>query len=205
MKISYAIPVCNEHYELDRLLSGIIAYMEGPYEIVVQCDEGNTTDEVRDVLKKHQNKIKVVQFPLNKDFASFKNHLKGQCTGDWIIQVDADEELTQFFLENIYNILDSNQEVDVFLLPRINTVDGLTDQHISKWKWQVDQNGRVNFPDWQTRILKNVSSIQWKNKVHEVLSGYVNYTYFPTDEELCIIHRKTIERQERQNESYAKI
>jgi len=205
MKISYAIPVCNEFAELDRLLNGIISHAEGPYEIVVQCDQGNTTDEVRNVLQKYENKIKVVEFPLNQDFASFKNNLKKNCSGDWIIQIDADEELTQMFLENVHNILDSNPEVEVFFLPRINTVEGLTDHHIAKWRWRVDELGRINFPDWQTRILKNLPKIQWKNKVHEVLSGYTNYTHFPTDDELCIIHRKTIDRQEKQNESYSKI
>jgi glycosyltransferase involved in cell wall biosynthesis len=205
MKISYAIPVCNEHQELDRLLNGIFDHMEGSYEVVVQCDSGNTTKEVYEVLQKYTDKVKVIEFPLNKDFASFKNNLKANCTGDWIIQIDADEELTILFLENIYNILESNSDTEVFYLARINTVKGLTEDHVKMWGWRINEHGWVNFPDWQTRILKNSPEILWKNKVHEVLSGYTRFTHFPIDMELCILHDKTIDRQTRQNELYSKI
>lgn len=202
MKISYAIPVCNEHNELDRLLSSIFKHMEGTYEVVVQCDKGNTTREVYEVLEKYKEKVKVVEFPLNRDFSSFKNNLKSNCSGDWIVQIDADEELTQFFLENIYNVLDSNQEIEVFLLPRINTVQGLTEAHVKKWGWRVNEKGWVNFPDWQTRILKNLPTIFWKNKVHEVLTGQTRYSFFPENDEFCILHNKDIKRQESQNNLY---
>ena len=35
--------------------------------------------------------IKVIEFALNKDFASFKNNLKDNCSGDYIFQIDSDE------------------------------------------------------------------------------------------------------------------
>lgn len=205
MKISYAIPVCNEHKELNRLISSLIDRMEGAYEVVVQCDKGNTTREVYEVLNRYKDRVKVIEFPLNRDFASFKNNLKANCSGDWIIQIDADEELTDLFLENVYNVLDSNNEVDVFLLARINTVKNLTKEHIAKWGWRVDERGWVNFPDWQTRILKNSPNIFWKNKVHEVLSGHTQYSFFPQDPEWCILHHKSIDRQEKQNTLYSGI
>ena len=50
MKISYAIPVCNEHIELEKLLSFLVKYIDENDEIVVQCDQGNTTPEVYKVL-----------------------------------------------------------------------------------------------------------------------------------------------------------
>ena len=34
--------------------------------------------------------------------------------------------------------------VDLIYLPRVNTVEGLTDEHIQKWRWNVDEKGRVN-------------------------------------------------------------
>jgi glycosyltransferase involved in cell wall biosynthesis len=205
MKVSFAIPVCNESEELDRLISGIFRGMRGSYEIVVQCDKGNTTHEVYSVLEKHKERIKKIEFPLNGDFASFKNNLKSNCSGDWIVQIDADEELTETFLENIHSVLESNASVEVFLLPRVNTVKGLTDEHIRRWGWNVNDKGWVNFPDWQTRILKNSPHIAWKNKVHEVLFGHTQYSFFPDDQEWCILHHKTIDRQERQNNLYSGI
>ena len=54
MKISYAVTVCNEHEELDRLLLILIKSIRKEDEIVVQCDEDNTTKEVLEVLEMHE-------------------------------------------------------------------------------------------------------------------------------------------------------
>ena len=50
--ISYAIPVCNEHEELDRLLSLLSKFKRQQDEIVIQCDLGNTTKEVYEIIEK---------------------------------------------------------------------------------------------------------------------------------------------------------
>jgi glycosyltransferase involved in cell wall biosynthesis len=202
MQISYAIPVCNEHIELDRLLDLLKKNKRPEDEIVVQADLGNTTKEVYSVLDKFTKDIKLLEFPLNSDFASSKNNLKSNCSGDWIFQIDADEYLSYQLIHDLHLILQQNPEIDVFLLPRINTVEGLTQQHIDNWRWNVNEKGWVNFPDFQTRILQNSPKINWINKVHEVLNGYNSYSFFPLEEEYCLIHPKTIERQERQNNLY---
>ena len=90
-------------------------------------------------------------------------------------------------------------------MPRVNTVEGLTQEHINKWHWQVNEKGWVNFPDYQGRIWRNRPNIMWKNKVHEVLTGYKEHTYLPTEEEFCFYHHKKIDRQEKQNKFYESI
>lgn len=202
MRISYAIPVWNEHEELERLLKQLVEYKRPVDEIVVQCDQGNTTQQVYTVLDKYDRHVKVVQFPLKGNFAAYKNNLKASCTGEWIFQIDADEYLDVRFLKQIPDILEQNPTVDLFLVPRINKVNGLTDEHISKWGWRVDEHGYVNFPDYQTRILQNSPKISWVSKVHEVLTGHTNYTMLPAQEEYCLVHIKEIARQERQNNFY---
>lgn len=202
MQISYAIPVCNEHTELDRLLDLLIENKRPEDEIVVQADLGNTTKEVYSVVDRFIAGIKLIEFPLNSDFASYKNNLKSNCSGDWIFQIDADEYLSYQLIQDLHLILQQNPEIDVFLLPRINTVEGLTQQHINSWRWNVNENGWVNFPDFQTRILQNSPKINWINKVHEVLTGHNSFSHFPLEEEYCLIHPKTIERQEKQNIFY---
>jgi phosphoribosylamine-glycine ligase len=99
-------------------------------------------------------------------------------------------------------ILEINPEVDVFLVPRVNTVEGLTQEHIRQWRWMVNEKGWVNFPDYQWRIYRNTPNIKWKNKVHEVLEGHKTSTLLPAEEEYCLYHPKTIDRQERQNNYY---
>ena len=207
MTISYAIPVCNEWLQLEYLINYLLQKKRDQDEIVVQCDEGNTTPSVYQVLKQFSDykKLKVVEFPLNKDFASFKNNLKKHCSGDWIVQVDADEMLGDVLINNIPNIIESNPYNDVYLVPRVNTVKGLTQEHIQKWGWNVNEKGWVNWPDYQWRIWKNKPEIKWVNKVHEKLEGFKSYTPFPEMEELALRHPKTIERQENQVKRYQEI
>ena len=147
MTISYAITVCNEIEELTILLNFLQTNIRKEDEIVIQYDETSVTDEVKEYVtlmdSMHENHI-VVGFPLNKDFASFKNNLKSHCTKDYIFQVDADEIPHEFLVEYIGEVLDENP-VDIVFVPRVNTVEGLTDEHIKKWGWKVDEKGWVNF------------------------------------------------------------
>jgi hypothetical protein len=124
------------------------------------------------------------------------------CSGDYIFQIDADELPDSYLVESLFHILTTNKGVDVFWVPRINTVRGITSDHIKQWNWNVDYRERVNFPDYQCRIFKNVKRIRWKNKVHEVLTGHQTEAKLPVNDEYCLYHYKTIERQERQNQLY---
>ena len=202
MKISYAIPVCNEYKEIEYLLNYLIKHVREGDEIIVQCDEGNTTLEVYKVLNKCADRVKVIEFPLNNNFSAFKNNLKDNCSGDYIFQIDADEYPEEYLMDTIGWFIENNPSTDIFWVPRINKVKGLTQEHIEKWGWRVDPDGRVNFPDYQCRILKNTPDIKWKNKVHEVLTGYKTESHLPANSEFCIHHLKDIERQKQQNEFY---
>jgi len=199
--ISYAITACNEHVELERLLQQLNEHIRPEDEIVVQIDSINATTEVMAVLAKYHDKIhNSISFALMGDFASFKNNLKQHCTKDYIFQIDADEYLSENLLLNLAEVLELNPQIDTYVVPRINTVEGLTQEHIQKWGWAVNVDGWVNYPDYQTRILKNKPEIKWINKVHERLVGAK--TIVPLPEGYDLIHPKTIERQEKQNNFY---
>ena len=100
------------------------------------------------------------------------------------------------------SILKNNPDNEVYLVPRVNTVEGLTEAHINKWRWNVDEKGWVNYPDYQWRIWKNKPEIKWVNKVHEKLDGYKKFATLPAEEILSLYHHKDIKRQEKQNEYY---
>jgi len=205
MNISYAITVHNEHVELNRLLEQLVSAITAGSEIVVQCDIGNTTDNVRDVLDKFSEHVRVVEYALDRNFAAFKNNLKRCCKCEWIFQIDADEYPDEYLIAMLPTILESNKDVDVLWVPRINTVDGLQAEDIRRWKWNVDKNGRVNFPDYQCRIFRNLPEIEWQNAVHEVIKGHRSHGQLPANDEYCLIHPKTIDRQRRQNAFYSTI
>jgi hypothetical protein len=78
----------------------------------------------------------------------------------------------------------------------------LTQEHINKWRWNVNEKGWVNWPDYQTRIIQNSPKIKWQNKVHEQIVGISTRGVLPTEEEWCLYHPKTIGRQETQNRFY---
>ena len=206
MKISYAITVCNEIVEIQKLISFLLKNKKIEDEIVILYDETNGSLEVEKYLKTKSINNEFIWYKgtFEGHFADWKNKLSSYCTGDYIYQIDADEMVSEYVLDNLPEILQHN-DIDVIQVPRINTVKGLTQQHINKWGWRVNDKGWVNFPDYQWRIYKNDKSIKWKNKVHEVLEGYKTMSYLPIDEEWCLLHPKTIERQEKQNEYYEKL
>jgi hypothetical protein len=156
---------------------------------------------------KHQElgNCRVIFNSLNNDFAAFKNHLTQQCIGDYIFQIDADELPYDYLIENLPDLLESNTECDVFLVPRVNTVKGIKQDHMQQWGWAVNEQGWINWPDYQWRIWKHKPEIVWINKVHERLEGFKTFSALPADEDWALYHPKTIERQEKQNQYYQSI
>jgi glycosyltransferase involved in cell wall biosynthesis len=205
MKLSYAITACNEVEETIRLVNQLLNYKEENSEIVVLLDTPKAPTELIEYLELQANAdhINLIESEFDNDFAQWKNLLNSQCKGEWIFQLDADEYLMPDLIVNLETLLDSNTDKELILVPRINTVEGLTEAHIQKWGWNVNEKGWVNFPDVQTRIYKNKpEQIGWSGKVHERIGGFENYTNFPLEEIYCIKHPKTIERQEKQNNYY---
>jgi len=209
MKISYAVPVCNELVELERLLGQLVKHKREQDEIVILFDSENGTKEVEDFLRAKSVNNPDFQWysnPLKKDFAQQKNYLTKMCTGDWVFLIDADEYPDDYIFNGLPWIINENPEVEAYWVSRINTVTGLTKEHVRKWGWNVDNRGWVNFPDRQMRIYKNdPDRIYWTKPVHEQLVGYTKYASLPGNEEYCLHHPKDIKRQEKQNSFYEEI
>lgn len=215
--ISYAITVCNESEEFRALTNFLLKNIRNSDEVVVQIDSSSATEEVRkEVLISALNfnsnhyietpNFKSLEFPLDKDFSLFKNNLKNNCAKDYIFQIDADEIPTSLLIQNLPRILQKHPEAGLIHVPRINTVEGITSEHIEKWKWSLNNNNFINWPDWQPRIFKNTPSAKWNLPVHETLINYEGSSMFlPELEGYALLHHKTITKQERQNNLYDKL
>ena len=208
MVISYAITTHNEYEEINELLGVLVHHIDSKDEIVILDDfSDERTQQVFTSWQAqygHVINFKIEQRALNKDFAAQKNYLTGMCSGDYIINIDADEIPHDVFLNQIKQVIEIN-EVDLIWVPRVNTVDGLTQEHINKWGWNVNEKGWVNYPDYQARVYKNCDYISWVKPVHEHITGAKTYSHQPPHEELSFYHRKKISKQEKQNEFYGRI
>jgi len=203
MKISFAITVCNELEEIKRLVPFLLEHKRIEDEIVILYDQKNGNQEILDFLLPYNIRPNVQTwrgFGFEGNFAEWKNKLNEYCTGDYIYQLDADEMISEYMVKNLHEILSMNPNVDLIFVPRINTVNGLTQEHINKWGCRVNENGWVNFPDAQGRIYKK--GMSWYGKVHERIYGGQKFSSLPSDEVYCIQHHKSIDRQEKQNNYY---
>ena len=201
MKISYAITVCNELEEIKRLIPFLLEHKRPEDEIVVLWDENGDLKVWEYIISIPEPRHFRDYF--NKNFSEWKNKLSLVCEGDYIFQIDADEVPNSSLIENLPAILENN--VEVILVPRVNTVQGITQQHIQHWGWRQNEKGWVQWPDYQWRIYKNTPNIKWKNKLHEVLDGFKTYSNLPEMEEYALYHPKTIEKQEKQNNFYSNL
>jgi hypothetical protein len=202
LKITYAITVKDELEEIKNLLPFLIKNIRKEDDIVVLWDSRDGTEEMLNFLTSQEDDIALYQDEFNGHFADWKNKLTSHCFGDYIFQIDADELPYPILITHLPHILTQNPGIDVVLVPRENYVVGLTDNHIKQWGWGVDEQNRINWPDLQWRIYRNSYSIKWVNKVHEKLEGFDVYTHLPIEPEFSLLHLKTIEKQEKQNNYY---
>ena len=211
MKISYGITVHNEADELNKLLEILVHKTDKEDEIVI-CVDGNDekvqeviTSWVQQYASDDVDKIKdiiVYNRKLDGNFAAHKNSVIEKSTGDYIFHIDADEYPNETLIEQLKQIIEMNDNVDLIWIPRVNTIEGMTQEHIQKWSWRVTEKGWVNYPDYQARVFRNDKDIRWTRPLHEYITGCKTYSHLPPYEELSLYHPKTIQKQEQQNMFY---
>jgi glycosyltransferase involved in cell wall biosynthesis len=203
MKISYAILTHNEGEYIDSLLEFLIKNKREDDEIIV-VDDFSDDPHTINIFEKYKNNFQLYYREFDGDHTQ-KNYLNSKCSGDFIFQLDADELVSKEFIEILPSLIELNQDIDLFILPRINTVDDLTEDWISKWGWKINDKGWVNFPDWQMRLYKNCDYIKWDGLLHSKIIGSKKYCFLPEEELYSIIHSKKLERQIQQNNLYDNI
>lgn len=112
-KLSVAIATFNEEKNIKDCLESVRQLVD---EIVVV--DGSSTDKTCEIAKKYTNKVIVTtnkpMFHINKNLAI------DNCTGDWILQLDADERVSQGLKNEILQVIDSNPQEAGFAIKRKN-------------------------------------------------------------------------------------
>jgi glycosyltransferase involved in cell wall biosynthesis len=201
--ISFAITTHNEGEYIRDLFDQLVPHCEQTGDEIVVVDDNSTDPFTLNLLYDYadRNIIQLYSHELNHDFGAHKNFLNSKCNGKYIFQVDADEKFNSNLLTYLHDIIDNN-DIDLYMIPRVNIVNGLTDEDIRRWGWRINEKGWVMFPDYQTRLYRNTDSIYWEGKVHERIVGYKTTAPLPDEEEWCLYHIKEIERQRKQNNYY---
>lgn len=202
--ISFAITTHNEGSYIRQLIDQLIPHVDKTGDEIVVVDDNSTDDYTSQILYNYadQDKIRLYSHALDSDFAAHKNYLNSLCNGDYIFQVDADEKFHDNLLTYLHDIVYNNTNVDMFLIPRVNMVNGLTDADTRRWGWTVNELNWIMFPDYQTRLYKNREDIKWEGKVHERIIGYKTHAPLPAEEAWSLYHIKDIVRQREQNAYY---
>lgn len=173
-KISAVVNTLNEEDNIKRCLKSL----SFAHQIVVVDMESE--DNTVSIAKKYTDDVhthkKMGYVEPARNFAISK------ATGDWILLVDADEEIPKTLAQKLIEIADKN-EVDFVRIPRKNIIFDSWVQH-SRW-----------WPDRNVRFFKK-GSVTWKDEIHSIPITFGKGENLGADEKLAITHHhyQTIEQ-----------
>ena len=140
-RLSVCMIVKNE----ERFLGQCLASVKDIADELIVIDTGST-DRTVEIAREHG--AQVGHFEWCNDFAAARNASIAPATGDWILFLDADEELSPAEKQNLPALLNSNN-VALIRLPLINTHQGPISKSILP------------------RLYRNIPTIQFQGCVHE--------------------------------------
>jgi len=154
-KISLCMIVKDEEKQLDRCLDSVQECVD---EIVI-VDTGST-DRTVEIARRYTNKVYV--HPWQDSFSEARNHYLRYATGDWIFQIDADEELIR---DDIPVLLEA---------VRHPGIDAVMVQIVSR-----SRAGKSKAIHNVERIFRNNGTIHYEGRVHNRVVGIATAKVYP--------------------------
>jgi len=206
--ISYLVTTKNTGYGLQPLLDRLSKYSENNECVILDdySDDQNTLQVLNSI--SNTNFFRIYKHKLDRNYSEHKNYGKSQCLGEYIFQIDDDELPSETLLENLKELIELNNDIELFWIPRINDFKGVNQQNSAQWGWRLtpyEDRLIVNWPDPQGRLFKNLPHIEWKRRLHEKIEGSKTFVHLPAIYELALHHNKTIEKQIQTNVKYNKM
>lgn len=158
IKFSVVLAVFNEEENLATCLESVKNLAD---EIVIV--DGGSTDKTVEIAKKYKAKVIITDNP--PMFHINKQKAIDAATGDWILQLDADEHVSPELSEEIAKIIENSGDVNGYWIPRINFFLGRF----------LKKGGQ--YPDYTLRLYRRGKSQLPCKSVHEqaVVEGKVEY------------------------------
>jgi len=160
MIFSAALMVKNEEVHLERCIKSILKVVD---EIII-LDTGST-DKTVEIAKKYTTKV--FHQPWQQNFALHRNESFSHCTGDWILQIDADEEL-------IFNEGMHSTTLPRFLEKLPDTINAVG---VPLKDWRTAKNAYVAEFD-VVRIFRK-DTVTYKRRIHNEPMYDGETGYFP--------------------------
>lgn len=162
MKLSVALATYNEEENIGRCLESVGGLAD---EIVIV--DGSSQDKTVEEAKKYGARIIICDNP--PIFHINKQKAIDNCRGDWILQLDADEVVTEMLRDEIIEIVSGDNENDAFWIKRKN-------YFLGKW---LKKGGQ--YPDPVIRLFKKGKAYLPCKSVHEQMAVEGKTGYLKND------------------------
>lgn len=166
MKLSVVINTKNAATTLKRTLNSV----KFADEVVIV--DMHSTDATLQIARESTSKVYVFRDVGYVEPA--RNFAIGKATGDWILIVDADEEVLPSLAEKIQQLLE-NPDADAYYIARQNEIFNRVLQHSGWW------------PDYQLRLFR-AGSVEWSDRIHAVPLTQGTVHELPAKKEWSILH-----------------
>ena len=193
MKLTYSIQVCNESRELFSLLNLLTRIIDTEDYIDVIVDSNNTTEKVDLVLKHFEDRITVHKRAFDTFSKNCQFHID-VAKGDYVFHIDADELPQQPLVKILKQVIDETG-AEILAIPRINIHPDITEEEAKDRKWNVNEAGFINWPDYQMRIHKKCDYITWTDELHTKLTGSDKVSGTKAIPPLAMWHIKSMDKQ----------
>jgi glycosyltransferase involved in cell wall biosynthesis len=187
--------VCNESKDLYSLISFLKKVKDSEDEINILIDTLHVSESVKKVIDHFRDDIIVNERDFDGNFSNQRNYHIDNCSGEYIFLIDPDEMPQEKLIVNLKEML-KNSGADMVIIPRINICPGSTNEWLHKCKFKTNEQGWINWPDSQMRIIKNVPTIRYSNEVHESPSGFKKPISLQNDPTLALWHIKSVDKQD---------
>ena len=189
MKLTVVINTLNEEANIARAINSVKGIAD---EVVVVDME--STDKTVEIAKGLG--AKVYSHKKTNYVEPARNFAISKATGDWVLILDADEEISKALSQKIKEVVNDN-DVDYYQIPRKNIIFGKWMRHARWW------------PDYNIRLFKK-GAVTWNEAIHSVPESKGVGGELPAEENLAIIHyhydslEQYLERMNRYTTLYAK-
>ena len=144
-RISLTMIVRNESAHLADCLERV----KDKVDEMIIVDTGSTDDTLSIA---HRYTPNIFTLPWQNDFSAARNFAIEHATGDWILALDADEEVQCQDPLNFHSLINKEKDKEAFLLPLLNPISDSTEEFNTFYV---------------LRLFRNIENYRYVGKIHE--------------------------------------